>query len=128
MNNNPNSLYSDLDVDKNNVITVYEYGLQQWSNGRLTSLNLNYNEYVVTPTFCNFRLMTLPENIGDLLDLMENFSEHVEGVYKLETYYGDEILQGLVKHSKDIVEDIKEYEDIYSLIREPEETGDAEEG
>ena len=66
MNSNPHSLYADMDVDNNNVITVYEYGLQHWSNGRLTSLNLNYNEYVVTPTICNFRLTTLPENIGDL--------------------------------------------------------------
>ena len=44
MNSNPHSLYKDMDVDNNNVITVYEYGLQQWLNGRLTSLNLNYNE------------------------------------------------------------------------------------
>tara|TARA_Y100000034_G_C6624155_1_gene272194 strand:- start:79 stop:381 length:303 start_codon:yes stop_codon:yes gene_type:complete len=73
------------------------------------------------------KLLFVSENIGDLLDLMENFSEHVEGVYNLETYYGDEVLQGLVQHSKDIVEDIKEYEDIYSLVRESKETQNAEE-
>jgi hypothetical protein len=35
----------------------------------------------------------------------------------METYYGDEVLQGLVKHSKEIVEAIKEYEGIYTVTR-----------
>ena len=70
MYSNPHSLHEGMDADLNKIITVYEYGVQQWSNGRLTLLNLSYNETVVTPTFCNFRLTTLPEDIGDLSALI----------------------------------------------------------
>jgi len=71
MNSNLRSLsafqYTAMDVDNNNIVTVYEYGQQQWdANGRLTSLDLSYNENVVVPTSCNFRLRTLPDNIGNL--------------------------------------------------------------
>ena len=35
----------------------------------------------------------------------------------METYYGDEVLQGLVEHSKQIVEAIQEYEGVYTVTR-----------
>jgi len=70
MNSNPHSLsafqYTNMDSNYN-IVTVDEYGQKQWdANGRLTSLDLSYNENVVIPTSCNFRLRTLPDNIGDL--------------------------------------------------------------
>ena len=36
----------------------------------------------------------------------------------METFYGDETLGGLIRHSKRVVEDIKEFEDIYTLTND----------
>ena len=69
---NPGSIHSGMDVDSNKIITPLEYGYQNWTdNGRLLTLDLNYNENVVEPAFCNFRLNILPENIGNL-DSLQN--------------------------------------------------------
>ena len=64
-----------------------------------------------------YKLLFISDNISDLLELMEDFSTHIERVYNMETYYGDEVLQGLVDHSKEIVEAIKEYEGIYIVTK-----------
>ena len=46
----------------------------------------------------------------------------------MEMFYGDETLGALIKHSKEVVEDIKEFEDIYTLTDEglEEDTEDEE--
>jgi|TARA_R110000796_G_scaffold244492_1_gene367576 hypothetical protein len=36
----------------------------------------------------------------------------------MEMYYGDETLGALIKHSKQVIEDVKEFEDIYTLTNE----------
>jgi len=66
INNNPGSIHIGMDENENKIISVLEYGAQGWLNGRLVSLDLNYNKNVVMPTFCNFKLDTIPENIGEL--------------------------------------------------------------
>ena len=36
----------------------------------------------------------------------------------MEMYYGDETLGALIKHAKQVIEDIKDFEDIYTLNNE----------
>ena len=45
----------------------------------------------------------LSENIVNLLDTAENFSNHLAAIHELETFYGDETLHNLLKHSKTVV-------------------------
>ena len=71
-----------------------------------------------------YKLLFISDNISDLLDLMDDFSTHIERVYNMETYYGDEVLQGLVDHSKEIVKAIKEYEGIYIVTKYVDEEED----
>ena len=66
MYSNPQSLHRGMDKDSNQVITVYEFGEKNWFNSRLTSLDLSYNQNVIIPSSCNFRLTSLPHNIGEL--------------------------------------------------------------
>ena len=46
----------------------------------------------------------------------------------MENYYGDETIERLLEHSKEIVKEIKAYEEIYTLMDEdqgePEEYGE----
>jgi hypothetical protein len=49
------------------------------------------------------------DNIVFLMDDVDNFVEHLEAIYELSTYNGDETLQNLVLHSKKLRDDIKEF-------------------
>ena len=69
----------------------------------------------------------MSDNIGELLNNANTFAEHLEQVHELETYYGDLTLQGLISHSRQFVEDLKEFEEIYNLTEEGIETEDAKE-
>tara|TARA_R100001086_G_C11766893_1_gene239734 strand:- start:277 stop:573 length:297 start_codon:yes stop_codon:yes gene_type:complete len=64
------------------------------------------------------KLLYVSDSIGDLLISAKNFSSHLDGLHEMETYYGDETLGGLIRHSKQVIEDIKEFEDIYALTND----------
>ena len=74
------------------------------------------------------KLLFVSDNIGDLQGAVNNFSKHVGGVHELETFYGDETLGGLIQHSKQLTESIKEFEDIYSLTYDEEEEVEGDSG
>jgi hypothetical protein len=64
------------------------------------------------------KLLYVSDSIGALLFSAKSFSNHLNGLHEMETFYGDETLGGLIKHSKQVVEDIKEFEDIYTLTND----------
>ena len=64
------------------------------------------------------KLLYVSDSIGSLLVSAKNFSTHLDGLHAMEMYYGDETLGSLIKHSKEVIEDIKEFEDIYILTNE----------
>ena len=60
----------------------------------------------------------ISENINDLLDTLANYSKHVKSVYGLESFYGDQVLHKLLKHSQEIVEQIETFDEILYLTEE----------
>jgi hypothetical protein len=64
------------------------------------------------------KLLYVSDSIGSLLVSARDFSTHLDGLHAMEMYYGDETLGSLIKHSKQVIEDIKEFEDIYELTNE----------
>lgn len=64
------------------------------------------------------KLLYVSDSIGDLIVSARNFSNHLNGLHEMETFYGDETLGALIRHSKQVIEDIKEFEDIYTLTNE----------
>ena len=66
------------------------------------------------------RLMFVSENIGALVDSVNIFGDHAKNIYELDVFYGDETLQGLINHLKQLHEDIEEFEQIYSLTEQEE--------
>jgi len=64
------------------------------------------------------KLLFVSNNIGDLQEDAEGFVTHIESVYGMETFYGDETLQNLLEHAKAFSNNIKEFEDIYTLTEE----------
>jgi len=61
------------------------------------------------------------EELTDLIQIMKNFSNHVESVHQLEMFYGDETLRHLMRHANDIVATFSAYE---LLLSEDEEEKD----
>tara|TARA_R100000152_G_C6750755_1_gene174414 strand:- start:18 stop:320 length:303 start_codon:yes stop_codon:yes gene_type:complete len=64
------------------------------------------------------KLLYVSDSIGDLLVSAKNFSGHLDSVHEMETFYGDETLGSLMRHSKQVIEDIREFEDIYTLTND----------
>ena len=69
-------------------------------------------------------LTFLSENIYNLLETVETFSDHLGAVHELETFYGDATLQNLLMHSKQVVEEIKGYREVYTLTYDEDKLGD----
>ena len=61
-----------------------------------------------------FKFMS--DNVNGTTDTIGDFIEHLERLYELETYYGDTNLKSLIDHSKEVLEDIKEFESVISSI------------
>ena len=55
------------------------------------------------------------EEIGDLEGALTEFDGHLKGIHELEMFYGDETLGGLIKHSREVVDRVKEFYDGFSL-------------
>jgi len=74
------------------------------------------------------RLTIVASNIDEIMSALENFENHLETLYEMETFYGDETLHSVLMHAKGITEFLSEFEDIYELSDElPDETEEEQE-
>lgn len=65
------------------------------------------------------KLWFIAENLGDLTDLIANYRDHLQGIYAIEDYYGDENIKFVLSHTVSLVEILEEYEDVYNIVEEP---------
>tara|TARA_Y100000034_G_C6738051_1_gene327341 strand:- start:9 stop:395 length:387 start_codon:yes stop_codon:yes gene_type:complete len=62
------------------------------------------------------RLSYVSQNLGDLVEMIANYKEHLRKVYSLEMFYGDETLKMLMEHTNAIVALLnEEYGDITNI-------------
>jgi hypothetical protein len=50
------------------------------------------------------KLYMLQEVHNTAFERIDSFKEHVEKIHELEMFYGDETLQGMIQHSKELSE------------------------
>jgi len=55
------------------------------------------------------RFLSFQQELDDFVIRLEEYEGHVDVLYNLERFYGDESLANLLKHSKTIVEDCKHF-------------------
>jgi hypothetical protein len=67
------------------------------------------------------KLLNVAEELWDLQQMTDSFAEHLQSVYELETFYGDQTLQNLLAHAASFNEQLETFEHIYSLIEEEED-------
>jgi hypothetical protein len=61
------------------------------------------------------KLFFVSNNMGEVNDVMLRFAEHLDAVHAMETFYGDQTLQGLLQHSELVVEMLGEFDEIYRV-------------
>ena len=65
------------------------------------------------------------EELRELIEIIKNFSTHVESVYQLEMFYGDETLRHLMRHGQDIVATFSTYDLLLSDGEQDGQTSEA---
>jgi uncharacterized membrane protein YwzB len=75
------------------------------------------------------KLIKKEENLqNDVLKIfksIESFSDHLESIHELEAFYGDQNLQNLIQHSRELINQIVDLqEDYYDDIETEMETYD----
>jgi len=61
-------------------------------------------------------LTIVSDNIGDLVEILENYRKHLKKVYELDAFYGDETLSFLLDHTNAVRTILEEqYGDVTSI-------------
>ena len=60
------------------------------------------------------RFRFLSDNSFVLREKVERYGQHLQSVYELPTFYGDETLRGLIQHILEANEEIEEIKEKYS--------------
>ena len=61
------------------------------------------------------------EATNEVFDSLDDFSAHMEHIYELPLFYGDETLKALLQHSREMVQEMKEYKEGFIFDEEEEE-------
>ena len=79
------------------------------------------------------KVLFVSQNLTDLVDLLTTYRNHLQRLFQLEMYYGDETMKFLIKHTRSLLDVLEDYSDIYlmtepiALDEEDEESYDDEE-
>lgn len=79
-------------------------------------------------------LADISDGLGDLVEIIENYRNHLRDVYQLDSFYGDETLEALMNHTNAVRALLEEqYGDVINItdpieyeIEEVEENGKEE--
>ena len=63
------------------------------------------------------RFYVASEEASEIFSRLDAYGEHLQSVYDMPTFYGDETLQGLLNHSKETTDFLKKYENVYSFTQ-----------
>jgi hypothetical protein len=61
--------------------------------------------------------LTASEEASQIFTLLDAYREHLESVFSLPTFYGDETLKSLLDHTRELYKFFSLYEEIYSLTQ-----------
>lgn len=73
------------------------------------------------------RMFVVGTNLEALYNMMYAFRTHVEQIHESEMFYGDQTLQALIDHSKEMLDEMDKYEDLMQIVGPEQVEGNAEE-
>ena len=62
-------------------------------------------------------IYTASETASEIFTMLDAYRSHLNSVYDMPLFYGDETLQGLLEHTSQLSEYIKQYEGVYSFTQ-----------
>lgn len=60
------------------------------------------------------KLLYFNENFGRMFSYLEEFNKHLEALYELPMFYGDENLENLINHSRELKQELTDFQNKYS--------------
>ena len=73
------------------------------------------------------RFMVFQEALDNFVNRLEEYEGHINIISDLERFYGDESLANLLRHSRDVLEDCRQFKSAILPIEEELEDYDGEE-
>tara|TARA_A100001515_G_scaffold140368_1_gene135992 strand:- start:385 stop:693 length:309 start_codon:yes stop_codon:yes gene_type:complete len=67
------------------------------------------------------QLYLFTDEVFKLEEHFDAFGKHLGGIYELEMFYGDDTLDGLIRHSKDLLSTVSQFRQSFSLEEEEED-------
>jgi len=64
------------------------------------------------------RFKFLSDNSSNLLTAVDHYKEHLQKVYELPMFYGDETLRGLLRHTRDLAKDLEDLSEMFFMGEE----------
>ena len=64
------------------------------------------------------KLLSVSDNMGNLVEDLASYQNHIQQLYEMEMYYGEPSIKNLILHSKQILEHVREFSDVYNLMEE----------
>lgn len=74
------------------------------------------------------KYVPISEDLEDLFEHLDEYHFHIKTVSEMESFYGEEILLNLLRHSRAVVQEVDEFRAAYSLLDEYEDFDEFEEG
>jgi len=92
----------------------------------LVSIVLNIGFFAYTRAVV-VRLLSMADELWDLQQMIDAFAKHLNAVYELDSFYGDQTLQALLNHAVSLNEHLETFEHIYTLTEEEIEDTETDE-
>jgi len=64
------------------------------------------------------QLLSVSGNMGNLVEDLASYQDHLQQLYEMEMYYGEPSIKNLIVHSREIIEHVREFNDVYNLTEE----------
>jgi hypothetical protein len=64
------------------------------------------------------KLLSVSDNMGDLVEDLASYQNHLQQLYEMEMYYGEPSIKNLIVHSRQIIEHVRQFSNVYNLTEE----------
>ena len=61
------------------------------------------------------KFLFISQNLGDLVEVVENYHNHLKQVNNMDTYHGDETIGYLMRHTASLLDILEDYRDVYDI-------------
>ena len=94
--------------------------LNEWIilGGILLVVSVSINIVLISYARNNIvRVLAIAEEASEIFTRLDSYQEHLKNVYESPTFYGDDVLGGLLEHSKALNEFLGKYDELYSFTQ-----------